>query len=156
SRSLEPDACAVGARGRFAHLSVRNQEHRSAAAKGDTRLVSRFIAGLPGYATCPLAGKADRDPLSSASRAHPKPESFGPAQTTVSISVLPEATMRGLLLICGYILLFLLVRDMGWQFSERSWRLSAPILVVGASEALLGLAQASNGQNPDSGIGTYV
>ena len=81
---------------------------------------------------------------------------LGFVQTIAPLSALPEATMKDFLLVCGYTLLFLLVRDMGWQFAGKSWRLAAPIVIVGGAEAALGLAQAFNGQRPDAGIGTYV
>jgi O-antigen ligase len=56
----------------------------------------------------------------------------------------------------GYLLVFLLVRDLAWRFRRSPWLPALPLLGIAACEAAFGLMQ-SYAPGPDGGItGTYV
>ena len=59
----------------------------------------------------------------------------------VSLSVAPIATFQSFLLVCGYVIIFLLVRELTWRFDDRRWLAIWPIVAIGALEAGLGLCQ---------------
>ena len=58
-----------------------------------------------------------------------------------SLSVSPAATFQSFLLVCGYLIIFLLVRELTWRFDDSCWLLIWPILGIAALEAGLGLWQ---------------
>jgi O-antigen ligase len=58
-----------------------------------------------------------------------------------SLSVSPAATFQSFLLVCGYVIIFLLVRELTWRFDDRRWLAIWPIVAIGALEAGFGLCQ---------------
>jgi len=73
-----------------------------------------------------------------------------------SLSVSPAATFQSFLLVCGYVIVFLLVRELTWRFDERRWLAIWPIVAIGALEAGLGLCQNFGRGVDQSRWGTYV
>ena len=74
-----------------------------------------------------------------------------------TLSVSPLVTRDYLLLICAYIIVFLLIRQLAavWT-ADRSWILVVPLLLLAASEAILGFAQHSLGSVSEPIRGTYA
>ncbi len=73
-----------------------------------------------------------------------------------SLSVSPAATFQSFLLVCGYVIIFLLVRELTWRFDDRCWLAIWPIVAIGALEAGLGLCQYFGGTGEQVRWGTYV
>ena len=73
-----------------------------------------------------------------------------------SLSVSPSATFPSFLLVCGYVIIFLLVRELTWRFDDRRWLAIWPIVAIGALEAGLGLCQNFGGGVDQVRWGTYV
>ena len=78
----------------------------------------------------------------------------GPAYTT--FSVFPSATLQKLLLLSGYIALFLMVRELTWYFRERPWAVALPLVVAAAYEALVGMSQLGTPDAVQGIHGDYV
>jgi O-antigen ligase len=73
-----------------------------------------------------------------------------------ALSVSPAATFQSFLLVCGYVIIFLLVRELTWRFDDRRWLAIGPLVAIGALEAALGLCQ-NFGEGVDRPRwGTYV
>jgi O-antigen ligase len=72
------------------------------------------------------------------------------------LSVSPAATFQHFLLIGGYVVVFLLVRELAARFQVRSWPLIWPIVAVAALEAGLGLWQNFGRTGEATRWGTYV
>lgn len=70
---------------------------------------------------------------------------IGGVPTYASISVFPSGTLQHLLLISGYLVVFLLVRELTWFFADRPWILAVPLVAIAAWQAVLGIAQHSGG-----------
>jgi len=71
-------------------------------------------------------------------------DALGPVGAKVSfasLSVFPAGTFQYFLLVCGYMVIFLLVRTLTSRFRDISWLLVWPILGIAALEAGLGLWQ---------------
>jgi O-antigen ligase len=69
---------------------------------------------------------------------------LGPLGATApyaSLSVFPAGTLQHLLLIGGYVAVFLLVRELMWFFSDRRWLLALPLVGVATWQAVLGMIQ---------------
>ena len=77
----------------------------------------------------------------------------GPAPATLTL--VPGETFRWTLTVVGFILLFLLARELVWRWSARPWVVVAPLVAVGALEGALGLAQVYLG-GARVATGTYV
>ena len=74
-----------------------------------------------------------------------------PKSTSLRSSVSPVATFQSFLLLCGYVIVFLLVRELTWRFADRRWLAIWPIVAIGALEAALGLCQNfGRGRGPSS------
>ncbi len=73
-----------------------------------------------------------------------------------SLSVSPAATFQSFLLVCGYVIVFLLVRELTWRFDDSRWLAIWPIVAIGALEAGLGLCQNFGGGVDQVRWGTYV
>ncbi len=71
-------------------------------------------------------------------------DALGPVGAKVSfasLSVFPAGTFQYFLLVCAFLVTFLLVRELTWHFRDRCWLVIWPILGIGALEAGLGLWQ---------------
>jgi O-antigen ligase len=73
-----------------------------------------------------------------------------------SLSVSPPATFQSFLLICGYVIIFLLVRELTWRLDDNCWLAIWPIVAIGALEAGLGLCQNFGGGVDQVRWGTYA
>jgi O-antigen ligase len=73
-----------------------------------------------------------------------------------SLSVSPAATFQSFLLVCGYLIIFLLVRELTWRFDDSCWLAIWPIVAIGALEAGLGLWQYFGGTGDQVRWGTYA
>ena len=73
-----------------------------------------------------------------------------------SLSVSPAATFQSFLLVCGYLIIFLLVCELTWRFDDSCWLAIWPIVAIGALEAGLGLCQYFGGTEEQVRWGTYV
>lgn len=79
-----------------------------------------------------------------------------PGVSFAPLSVYPSGTRIQFLLIGGYTVIFLLVREIGWRLSHRPWIVALPIVAIGALEAVIGLTQAALGAPEGAVRGTYV
>jgi O-antigen ligase len=86
-------------------------------------------------------------------------DALGPVGAKVSfasLSVFPAGTFQYFLLVCGYLVTFVLIRELSWRFRNRRWLLVSPILGIAAIEAALGLWQYLGAANKQVRWGTYV
>jgi O-antigen ligase len=81
---------------------------------------------------------------------------IGAKVNLTSLSVSPAATFQSFLLVCGYVIIFLLVRQLTWRFDDSGWLAIWPIGAIGALEAGLGLCQYFGGTGEQVRWGTYV
>lgn len=76
------------------------------------------------------------------------------AERWAPLSVSPQLTFAHLLRLLDYLIVFLMAREITFRFAHRIWMPAIPLLVIGFSEACLGLAQSfGSGVNA---TGTYV
>ncbi len=71
-------------------------------------------------------------------------DALGPVGAKVnfgSLSVFPAGTFQYFLLVCGYLVIFLVARELTQSFRDRRWLVVWPIVGVAAIEAALGLWQ---------------
>src|SRR5450432_2291497 len=61
------------------------------------------------------------------------------------LSAAPALTAEHLLSIAGYLLVFLLVRDMAWRLQNFAWLPVLPLIAIAAVEAAAGLVQSWEG-----------
>ncbi len=73
-----------------------------------------------------------------------------------SLSVFPAGTFQYFLLVCGYLVIFLLARSLTWRFRDRRWLVTWPILGIAAFEAALGVWQHAGGLEGPFRWGTYA
>jgi putative inorganic carbon (HCO3(-)) transporter len=86
-------------------------------------------------------------------------DTLGPVGAKVSfasLSVFPAGTFQYFLLVCGYMVIFLLVCTLTWRFENRRWLVIWPILGIAALEAGLGLWQYLGGAEEQIRWGTYA
>ena len=83
-------------------------------------------------------------------------ELIGAKVNFASLSVSPAATFQSFLLVCGYLIIFLLVRELTWRFDDSCWLAIWPIVAIGALEAGLGLCQYFGGTGEQVRWGTYA
>jgi putative inorganic carbon (HCO3(-)) transporter len=86
-------------------------------------------------------------------------EALGPVGAKVSfasLSVFPAGTFQYFLLLCGYLVIFLMVCTLTWRFRERRWLLIWPLLGIAALEAGLGLWQYFGATGEQIRWGTYA
>jgi putative inorganic carbon (HCO3(-)) transporter len=86
-------------------------------------------------------------------------DALGPVGAKVSfasLSVFPAGTFQYFLLVCGYLVIFLLVRELAWRFRDRRWLVTWPILGIAGLEAGLGLWQYFGGTGEQVRWGTYA
>lgn len=72
------------------------------------------------------------------------------------LTAAPPATLEHLLRLCGYLLVFLLVRDIAWRWSDSPWRPALPLVAIAALEATLGLFQSYTPGTDAFAAGTWV
>jgi O-antigen ligase len=72
------------------------------------------------------------------------------------LSLRPAATRLEVFHLIGYAAAFLVARDLMWRFPRGQWRVAAPLLVVAAMEAGLGLIQDTLNANNVFPSGTFV
>jgi O-antigen ligase len=73
-----------------------------------------------------------------------------------SLSVFPAATFQYFLLVCGYLIIFLLLRELTWRFEDSRWLAIWPLIAIAALEAGLGLWQYFGGSGEQVRWGTYA
>jgi putative inorganic carbon (HCO3(-)) transporter len=86
-------------------------------------------------------------------------DALGPVGAKVSfasLSVFPAGTFQYYLLVCGYMVIFLLVCTLTWRFRDRCWLVIWPILGIAALEAGVGLWQYFGGTGEQVRWGTYA
>ena len=66
---------------------------------------------------------------------------LGAASAYASLSVFPGGTLQQLLLVSGYITVFLVVRELMFFFSDRRWLLALPLVGVATWQAVFGMTQ---------------
>jgi O-antigen ligase len=80
---------------------------------------------------------------------------LGTARFT-SLTTSPIATVEHLMRFGGYLLVFLLVRDLAWRLRDSPWLPALPLLGVATFEAALGLIQSYAPGSDGIARGTYV
>ena len=83
-------------------------------------------------------------------------DQIGAKVNLTSLSVSPATTFQSFLLVCGYLIIFLLVRELTWRFDDSGWLAVWPIVAIGALEAGLGLCQYFGGTGEQVRWGTYA
>lgn len=86
-------------------------------------------------------------------------DALGPVGAKVSfasLSVFPAGTFQYFLLVCGYMVIFLLACTLTWRFRDRRWLAIWPVLGIAALEAGLGLWQYFGGTGGQVRWGTYA
>ncbi len=75
----------------------------------------------------------------------------------VPISVFPALTLAAWTRLAGCVLVFLIVRELAWRYSDTRtpWVVMLPLVVVACLEAVLGLAQFYDGFSGAGAQGTY-
>jgi len=84
---------------------------------------------------------------------------LGPVDAKVrfaSLSVFPAGTFQYFLLVCGYLIIFLLVRELARRYRDRRWLMVWPIIGIAAFEAGLGLWQYFGATGDQVRWGTYA
>lgn len=80
----------------------------------------------------------------------------GAKVSVASLSVFPAGTFQLFLLVCGYLVIFLVIRELTQRFRDRRWHMAWPILGIAALEAALGLWQYFGGTGDQVRWGTYA
>ena len=83
-------------------------------------------------------------------------ERIGAKLRFASLSASPAATFQSFLLVCGYVIVFLLVRQLAWRLRDRRWLAVWPIVAIAALEGGLGLWQNFGRTGEATQWGTYV
>jgi hypothetical protein len=86
-------------------------------------------------------------------------DALGPVGAKVnfgSLSVFPAGTFQYFLLVCGYLVIFIVARELTGSFRNRRWLLVWPIVGVAAIEAALGLWQYFGPTGDPGRWGTYA
>jgi O-antigen ligase len=81
---------------------------------------------------------------------------IGEKVSFASLSVVPAGTFQYFLLVCAYLVIFLLIRKLTWRFRDRRWVVIWPILGIAALEAGVGLSQYFGGTGEQIRWGTYA
>ncbi|MGO8819563.1 MAG: O-antigen ligase family protein [Terriglobia bacterium] len=124
-----------------------------------SRVVRWCVALLPAYVlmqAVPLPVWLVRALSPARAEALAALERIGARVNLTSLSVSPAATFRSFLLVCGYVIVFLLARELAWRFADRRWLAVWPIIAIAALEAALGLAQNFGRGVDQPQWGTYI
>jgi O-antigen ligase len=138
-------------------LCLARPRHQWAPLPG--RLVRWTLALLPAYLlmqVVPLPVALLRVLSPARAEAVAALDRIGAHVNFASLSVSPAATFPSFLLVCGYVIVFLLMRELTWRFDDRRWTAIWPIVTIGALEAGLGLCQNFGGGVDQVRWGTYV
>jgi len=138
-------------------LSLARPRHQWAPLPG--RVVRWTLALLPVYIlmqVVPLPVYLVRVLSPARTAAMPPAALIGRPANFVPLSVSPIATFQFFLLVCGYVIIFLLVRELTWRFADNRWLAMWPIVAIGALEAGLGLSQNFGRGVDQLRWGTYV
>jgi putative inorganic carbon (HCO3(-)) transporter len=81
---------------------------------------------------------------------------IGARMRFASLSVFPAGTFQYFLLVCAYLVIFLLTCELTWHFRGRLWLAVWPILGIAALEAGLGLWQYFDGNSDQARRGTFA
>jgi len=73
-----------------------------------------------------------------------------------SLSVSPGETFQYFLLVCGYLIIFLLMCELTWRFEDGRWVAVWPVIAIATLEAGLGLWQYFGGIGEQDRWGTYA
>lgn len=65
---------------------------------------------------------------------------LGPSSYT-TLGIVPAETLRLVLTMAGYVVVFFLAREMCWRWEKRPWLVVAPFVAVAVLEGVLGLVQ---------------
>ena len=123
------------------------------------RVLRWGLALLPAYVlmqVAPLPVHLARVLSPARTASMPPAALIGRPANFVTLSVSPVATMQSFLLVCGYVIVFLLMRDLTWRFVDKRWLAVWPIVAIGALEAALGLFQNFGRGVDQLRWGTYV
>jgi O-antigen ligase len=82
--------------------------------------------------------------------------SVGAKVSFASLAVFPAGTFQYFLLVCGYMVIFVLACMLTRRFGERRWLVIWPILGIAALESGLGLWQYFGGTGEQAQYGTYA
>ena len=80
----------------------------------------------------------------------------GIRQSLSTLSVQPSTTLEYFLLLCGYLIVFLLVREASGFFRERAWVMPLPLVAVAVWQALLGINQYFAAHPSEGAHGSYA
>jgi O-antigen ligase len=80
---------------------------------------------------------------------------LGPVHS-VPLSTTVPLTVEHLLRLAGYLLVFLLIRDIGWRAHASPWIPVVPLIILASLEATLGILQAYTGDAGTVANGTWV
>jgi O-antigen ligase len=86
-------------------------------------------------------------------------DALGPVGAKTSfapLSVFPAGTFQYFLLVCGYLVTFLLIRELTLRLRDRRWLVIWPVIGIAALEAGLGLWQYFGGTREQIRWGTYA
>src|ERR1017187_3381256 len=73
-----------------------------------------------------------------------------------ALTAAPAASLEHLMRFGGYLLVFLLVRDLAWRWSDSPWIPALPLVAIAALEAVLGLFQSYAPGSDAFAAGTWV
>jgi O-antigen ligase len=79
-----------------------------------------------------------------------------PGLNSAPLSVNPPSAVLSLFTMLGYIVTFLLMRELAWRFSARPWTPVVPLIALALFEAGLGMLQVFAGWPAASALGTYT
>ncbi|MCX6602712.1 MAG: hypothetical protein NTV52_03880, partial [Acidobacteria bacterium] len=76
----------------------------------------------------------------------------GGVQWLAGVTQTPVKTEERVMLVCGYVMVFVVARELVWSFRRSLWWVAVPVIGIGALEAGLGLVQwwlqRAAGQSP--------
>jgi O-antigen ligase len=82
--------------------------------------------------------------------------SAGIQVTTAPLTVAPALSLLYLFSFAGYLLVFLIVRELCWRSSTGCWPMAIPLIVIASLESLLGIIQNIRGSPGSNVTGTYT
>lgn len=83
-------------------------------------------------------------------------QGLAPGVHSAPLSVVPPASISELFRYLGFIVTFLLVRELAGRFSDHPWLITSPLLAIGCLEAVLGMFQIAAAWPNGQARGTFV